>query len=189
MRAIRGWVLMSGLLAFTASTAAVGAPAPQVLGTFGHWTAFSDGKGDSKLCYIASAPTKKEGKYTNRGEAAVLVTHNLADKTFDVVSVVAGYEYKAGDDVLTQVDEKKFTMFSKGDRAWNSDGATDRAMVAAMKRGNRMIVIGTSSHDTRTTDTYSLAGFTKAYQEIGKACPAPAKPKAQVKPEKKPEKK
>ena len=104
-----------------------------------------------------------------------MVTHNLSDGSFDVVSIVAGYEFKPDEDVLAQVDSKKFTMFSKGDRAWNAEGKDDQAMVAAMKRGRNLLVIGTSSRDTRTTDTYSLSGFTKAYQAIGKACPRPKK--------------
>ena len=181
-----GWYLVPALAVLAAGIPAR-AEAPDVLGTFGHWTAFAEGQGGSKLCYMASAPVKKEGKYSSRGEAAVLISHNLADKTFDVVSVVAGYDYKPEEDVLVQIDEKKFTLFSKGERAWASDGATDKAMVAAMKRGNQLIVIGTSSRGTRTTDDYSLSGFTKAYVAIGKACPeAAAKPaKAESKPEKK----
>ena len=39
-----------------------------------------------------------------------------------------------------------------------------------MKKGNRMVVKGTSSRGTLTTDTFSLKGFTKAYGAIGKAC-------------------
>jgi len=182
-----GWVFALALAAAAAGGAARAAEPPEVLGTFGAWTAFAEGQGATKLCYMASSPVKKEGKYTSRGEAATLVSHNLADKTFDVVSVVAGYDYKADEDVLAQVDEKKFTMFSKGSRAWTSDGATDKAMVAAMKRGTRLIVVGTSDRGTRTTDTYSLIGFTKAYQAIGKACPqAGGKPaKAEAKTDKK----
>ena len=144
---------------------------PEVLGTFGEWTSFAEGNDKAKLCYAASAPIKKEGKYTSRGDTAVLVTHNLGDGSFDVVSVVAGYDYKSNEDVLAQVDSTKFTMFTKGDRAWNADGNDDRKMVTAMKRGRNLIVIGTSSRGTRTTDTYSLIGFTKAYNAISKACP------------------
>ena len=165
-----GWLLVPALAVLAASAPARG-EGPEVLGTFGQWTAFAEGQGGSKLCYMASAPVKKEGKYSNRGEAAILVSHNLADKTFDVISVVAGYDYKAEEDVLAQVDEKKFMLFSKGDRAWASDAATDKAMIAAMRKGNQVTVVGTSNHGTRTTDGYSLAGFTKAYEAIGKACP------------------
>ena len=42
--------------------------------------------------------------------------------------------------------------------------------MAAMKGGKAMVVKGTSSRGTLTTDTYSLAGFTAAYAAIGKAC-------------------
>jgi len=161
---------------------------PGALGTFGDWTAFAEGSGATKLCYAASAPVKKEGKYTNRGEAAILVTNNLGDRTFDVVSIVAGYEYKQGEDVLVQVDEKKFTMFSKADRAWNSDATADKAMVTAMKKGNKVTVVGNSTRGSRTTDIYSLDGFGKAYDAIRKSCPQagekvakPAKPKSEKK--------
>ncbi len=149
------------------------ADAPEVLGTFGEWTSFAEGNDKAKLCYAASAPIKKEGKYTSRGDTAILVTHNLGDGSFDVVSIVAGYEYQANEDVLAQVDAKKFAMFSKGDRAWNAENKDDQAMVAEMKRGRSLLVIGTSNRGTRTTDTYSLTGFTKAYEAIGKACPRP----------------
>lgn len=166
----------AGILMAGPSWAADPAPdSPEVLGTFGEWTAFAEGNDKTKLCYAASAPIKKEGKYTSRGDTAVLVTHNLNDGTFDVVSVVAGYDFKADEDVLTQVDAKKFTMFSKGDRAWNAESKDDKTMVAEMKRGNHLLVIGTSTRGTRTTDTYSLSGFTKAYQAISKACTRPKK--------------
>jgi len=39
-----------------------------------------------------------------------------------------------------------------------------------MKGGNRMVVYGTSSRGTKTTDTYSLSGFTAMKKRIDKAC-------------------
>lgn len=177
--------LASVLAALAMAAPVTAADSPEVLGTFGDWTAFAEGQGASKLCYAASAPVKKEGKYSNRGDAAVLITNSLGDKTFDVVSVVAGYDYQPGQDVLAQVDERKFNMFSKGDRAWNSDTATDKAMVAEMKKAGKLTVVGTSNKGTRTTDTYSLSGFAKAYEAIVKACPEGAKAaKTETKPKK-----
>ncbi len=181
-------IFLLALVAIMFANQAVAEP-PGALGTFGDWTAFAEGSGASKLCYAASAPVKKEGKYTNRGEAAILVTNNLGDLTFDVVSIVAGYEYKQGDDVLVQVDDKKFTLFSKADRAWNIDATTDKAMVTAMKKGNKVTVVGNSTRGSRTTDIYSLDGFGKAYAAIRKSCPqagekaakTPAKPKSEKK--------
>jgi hypothetical protein len=41
-----------------------------------------------------------------------------------------------------------------------------------MKAGTRMIVTGISDKGSKTTDTYSLSGFTAALNAIGRACPA-----------------
>jgi invasion protein IalB len=46
----------------------------------------------------------------------------------------------------------------------------DKALVDAMRAGKTVMVKGTSSRGTETTDSFSLGGFTKAYAEIGKAC-------------------
>ncbi|MDX1424550.1 MAG: invasion associated locus B family protein, partial [Kiloniellales bacterium] len=46
----------------------------------------------------------------------------------------------------------------------------DQAIVKAMRAGSSMVVKGTSSRGTVTTDTYSLLGFSKAYAAISKAC-------------------
>jgi hypothetical protein len=54
--------------------------------------------------------------------------------------------------------------------AWAPDETADRALVQAMAAGRQMVVRGTSSRGTLTTDTYSLSGFTRAHQEINRAC-------------------
>jgi hypothetical protein len=43
-------------------------------------------------------------------------------------------------------------------------------MVAAMRRGNSLVVEGTSARGTVTTDRYSLSGFTAAHNAISRAC-------------------
>jgi invasion protein IalB len=151
--------------------AAIPASAQQKdLGTFGDWQAVSDGSGNKRLCYIGSSPKKKEGKYTTRGDVHFLVTNRPADKVKGEVSVAAGYVYKDGKDAEAEVDGKTFKLFSRGENAWAYDAGSDKAMVAALKAGKQMIVRGTSSRGTETTDTYSLSGFTAALAAIDKAC-------------------
>ena len=43
-------------------------------------------------------------------------------------------------------------------------------MVNAMAKGSKMVVKGTSSRGTPTTDTYSLMGFMAARRAITQAC-------------------
>jgi invasion protein IalB len=140
------------------------------LGTFGDWTAVVDGSGSKRLCYVGSEPKKSEGKYTSRGNIHLLVTHRPADKVTGEVSVTTGYTYAEGKDAEVDIDGKSFKLFTRGSNAWAYDVAADRELIAAMKAGRTMVVRGTSSRGTLTTDSYSLAGFTAAMNAIDKAC-------------------
>ena len=59
---------------------------------------------------------------------------------------------------------------SQKDRAWAKDADDRQALVDAMRKGTSLVVQGTSARGTETTDTYSLMGFSKAYEAIGAAC-------------------
>jgi hypothetical protein len=152
-----------------AMAAASSFAAQQTLGSFQDWTAFSDGS-ERRMCYIGSVPKKKEGNYTVRGETYVLATHRPGEKVFGEVSVEAGYTYKSGSEVEVNVDGQIFKLFTQGGNAWAYDEKADRALVEAMRAGRQMVVKGTSTRGTLTTDTYSLAGFSAALQSIDNAC-------------------
>ena len=141
------------------------------LGTFGDWTAMVDGSSaNKKLCYIGTTPKKAEGNYTTRDDVHMLVTHRPAEKVHGEISITTGYTYREGKDVEVNIDGKTFKLFTRGDNAWAYDSAADRAIVAAMKAGQKMTVRGTSRRGTVTTDTYSLSGFSAALAAIDKAC-------------------
>lgn len=148
----------------------------QQIGQFGNWSAFVDKEKGNKLCYVGSIPEKQEGKYTSRGRTYVLVTIRPKESPLGVVTVEAGYRYRPDSKVRIDIDGQTYELYTrnrksdgKGD-AWAFGDDGDKALVAAMKRGKEMVVKGTSSRGTLTTDTYSLIGFTKAYEAIAKAC-------------------
>ncbi|MCG8510396.1 MAG: invasion associated locus B family protein [Rhodospirillales bacterium] len=138
---------------------------------FNDWYAFSDIENGKTVCYMASLPQKSEGKYTQRGDTYILITHRPAEKTIGEISVRAGYTYKKGSETEARIDSNRpIKLLTNGGFSWARDVKTDRAMVAAMKAGGTLIVKGISSRGTLTTDTYSLKGFTAAYNAISKAC-------------------
>lgn len=145
------------------------AQAPQLIGEFRDWAAYTYEEGQAKVCYIASQPKKDEGKYTRRGDIWTLVTHRVPSGGVGVVGIIAGYEYKKDSEVVVDIGGTTFRLYTSGDKAWARD-ADDRALVGAMKAGRTMVVKGTSWRGTKTKDTYSLLGFTRAYHAIGKAC-------------------
>ncbi len=137
---------------------------------FGKWTAYYFIENGQKVCYMTSAPVTDAGNYTQRGQIAAFITHWPSKTSKDVFSYVAGYTYKKDSDVTITVGGQKFSLFTQGEMAWASDEATDKRLISAIKRGSNMIVKGTSSRGTLTTDTYSLDGSTAAYNAITAAC-------------------
>lgn len=168
--------LIRSLLFLTVSLAAwsvtpVQAQTLEELGGHGKWTAYSFKDDGNTVCYMASAPTKQRGDYKKRGEPYALVTNRPARKTKGEVNFVAGYTFKDDAPVIVTVNTKKFELFTTDDRAWSPDAKTDASLVESMIRGSNMTVVGVSSRGTKTTDTYSLSGFTATKKLVDRACP------------------
>ncbi len=142
----------------------------KMIDSFGDWEAFRESDGGKAVCYAGSQPKKASGKYKKRGEAYVLVTHRPAEKSIGVVSIKAGYTYQKASEVDISIGDATFRLFTDAGHAFAYDDKADKSLIEAMIRGAKMVVKGTSSRGTRTTDTYSLKGFTAAYRTIGKAC-------------------
>ena len=136
------------------------------------WGAYRYDNDGSRICFVSSVPTKSEGKYDpkNRGDIRVFVSHGPGKAERDVVQVIAGYRYKPQSDVTLTIDGKKFKLFTLEDRAYAESEEDDRRIIVLMKRGSKMTVVGTSSRGTKTTDSYSLSGFTKTKAVIDKTC-------------------
>lgn len=166
----------AAICTFAAALAGAGGPAlaqdSAWLETFDDWSAFAYEEDGNKVCYISSEPIKKEGKYKQRGNVYALATHRPAENIAGQISIVAGYTHKADDVVEVAIGKTSFKLFTDQDIAWTFEDKDDKAMVVAMKRGATMVVKGTSSRGTLTTDTYSLKGFTAAYNKISEACGA-----------------
>ena len=161
-------ILALGILTQTGPAQAQGT---ERLGDFGDWSSFRFMEDGNPACYMASQPKKSEGQYKQRGEIYALVTHRPSEDRRNEVSFVAGYTFKKDSSVSVKIGSKTTKLFTQADTAWAADKETDEGLVKQMVRGNRMVVKGTSTRGTLTTDTYSLKGFTKAHQAIDKACP------------------
>ncbi|NCB50029.1 MAG: hypothetical protein EOM53_05080 [Alphaproteobacteria bacterium] len=141
------------------------------LGTYSDWSAYSYQDKDGKVCYVFSNPKKSEGKYTRRGDVFLMITQRPKMKMYDVFNVTAGYIYKSKTEASIKIDAKPaFPLFTYEEQAWTNTSKMDKRLVSAMKSGNIAVVEGTSSRGTLTTDTFSLKGFTKAYNASKKAC-------------------
>lgn len=144
--------------------------APKKIGDFGDWTAYTFMEDGNRVCYMASQPKKDEGSYSRRDEIFALITNRPAEGSKNVFSYIAGYPYKGGSDVTVSFGDQKFTLFTQDDTAWAPDAATDNQISEMVRKSSKMIVKGTSSRGTATTDTFSLSGSGAAYDAISKEC-------------------
>lgn len=140
------------------------------LGDSQGWEAFADNAKGGKICYLIGKPSKTEPASAKRSAVAAHVTHRPGERRTNEVSFDAGYAFKEGTDADLAVDGKTFSLFTSKDTAWARDAATDKQVVEALAKGRQAVITGTSTRGTKTTDTYSLAGFSQALGEIDTAC-------------------
>lgn len=159
-------------LALVLSFVAIAAMAaqPRFLEAYGAWDTYAYTENGSKVCYMASRPTKDEGNYSRRGEIFAYITHLPGQDQRDVFSYVTGYPYKAGSQAEITIMGQKIPLLTQDDKAWTLDPAIDGKLAGFIQKGNNMIVRGTSSRGTKTKDTFSLKGSGKAYARITKEC-------------------
>jgi len=140
------------------------------LAKFNDWSAFAEGEGKNLACMAVSKPKKAEGNYSRRGDVFAIVTHLPGQNKWNEFSIVAGYNFQPNSNPDVTIGDMKFQLFTSGSRAWSFSPSEDEKIVKFLKNSMKMKVVGTSSRGTITSDTYSLVGFSKAYQKINEAC-------------------
>ena len=151
-----------------------GASAQDALSSSGAWFAYTYYEDGKLTCYMYSQPIKQKGNYKKRGDPHIMVTRRRGSEVVEEVSVTSGYPYKETTKikVVLKIDGSDIQFgIIRDEHAWADDANEDKAVVKAMKRGNKLTVRGTSRKDTYSLDTYSLKGFTKTHKAIVRACP------------------
>lgn len=161
---------LTALALGTLAVAPAAAQTPKFISTQRDWTLYDVQAANGHTCYIASEPKKQEGTYKQRGNPAVLVARLPGDPPSEQVSVQPGYTFKKGSGVQLTVDGRRFDLFTQGEHAWTRTDGDDKALIEAMKNGSSLVIKGTSSRETTSSDTYSLNGFTAAWQAMRDAC-------------------
>ena len=139
-------------------------------------TAYSFEKGkwtfvkDDEYCYIGSIPIETDlPKEKKRGDTYILV-YKMVGNQDPVIQVEAGYNYKLNKEIIIKIDNTNYKFYTTedvSDSAWTND---DAKVIFAMKKGLELMICGESSRGTITNDTYTLKGFTSAFDQLTKDC-------------------
>ena len=123
-----------------------------------------------EYCYVGSLATETDlPSDKKRGDFYVLVYKNIGNPD-TVVQIEAGYSYKVPSDIIASIDKGEYKFYTTEDlptAAWTEEAAK---VVFAMKKGLELKVTGESSRGTVTVDTYTLNGFTAAYNKLTEDC-------------------
>jgi hypothetical protein len=163
-----------GALVLAGGTAAAQTGPSELLGTFQNWSAYTNGSGAQKTCYVLAKPQASLPRKAKRDPIYFLISDWPGRRAKNEAEIVPGYRFKEGSTVTAQVGKDKFTFFTKNDSddgtAWVQDVNDEAKLVEAMTRGSNVEVSGTSMRGTVTKDTYALGGLEQALDRIHSTC-------------------
>ncbi len=147
----------------------VKAAGPLAIGTFDDWTAATDQEAGQTICYAFTRARNSKPALPGRGDVVMTVTERPSGR--DAVAISAGFPFPANATAKLAVENDSFDLYTSQRSAFARDG---RAAVRAMEHGKQAVMHAPGPKDAGVTDTFSLRGFTRAYEAIVKRCP-PAK--------------
>lgn len=150
-----------------------GAFAATSLGTFTHWTAWTDTDQGAKICYIASNPQTREPTQLNHGDIAktfLIVTIRPTNR--NEVAVIVDFPISTTNaNASASVDGRSYPMVTEGRSGWLASIEDEAGFVGAMRAGTALQVRITSGAGNNTVHTYSLSGVTAALNRAAQECP------------------
>ena len=121
-------------------------------------------------CYIGSSPIEiniPEGK--KRGDTYILV-YRINKNPEAIVQIEAGYPYDQQKTVEVKIDKSLYKFSAEDETPETAWTEKDKEVIYAMKKGIKLTVTGISKKGTKTIDTYTLNGFTLAFNKLSKNC-------------------
>lgn len=160
-------------LCLCAALPAAAEPA-NLLGVFGNWSAYTTGTGSNLTCYALSRPRASRPAGAKRGAIYLMVSDWPSRKVKSEPQIIYGYQGKEGAPAALGVGSDRFTFFirnnAKEGSAWLQQLSENNRLITAMQEGVSAVASGTSARGTKTSDTYSLAGFNDAMAKVHAAC-------------------
>jgi hypothetical protein len=135
----------------------------------GEWGIYVAGTGKQKYCYAATSPKERKPDL-QRDPAYLYIINRPAENVKNEITIVLGFPAKAGSTAKAEIGSASFDMTPKGKEVWMDNAAKETQMVAALRKGQKLVLKTTSQRGNVTTDTYVLTGLDKALERVAKEC-------------------
>ncbi len=106
----------------------------------------------------------------NRGDILFMVFFRPEVGVKGQLGFTGGYPFAPDSTVNLDIGGQGYELFTEGEWAWPASEADDAKIITAMKRGSKAVTTARSARGTKTTDTFSLLGFTAAVEEAEARC-------------------
>lgn len=134
------------------------------------WSSYRHKAEKDTTCFAVTQPKDSEPKGAKRGDIFLYISYWPSDKVTEQVMLRLGYPIKDNTAVSAAIGSETFSFDPKDDKAFIQDSDTEKKFVAALKKGEKLVVKGTSKKGTETTDVYSLFGVSAALKQAEEAC-------------------
>lgn len=143
---------------------------PNLVGSYGDWSAYVALNSRDRTCYALSQPKDRQPAALKRDPAYVFISTRPLENIKNEISVIMGFPLKEGGDASATIGDASFDLLAKGPSAWIKNAAEEKQFVDALKKGAKLTVKAASVKGNVTTDTYSLSGLSQALERIAKEC-------------------
>ncbi|WP_305970178.1 MULTISPECIES: invasion associated locus B family protein [unclassified Mameliella] len=165
-----------GALALVLSAAAAGAQDSSTarVDAMTDWSVFEEET--PRECWAVTtykeSVNTKDGRVVavTRGEILLMVFFRPEAGVSGQVAFTGGYPFADGSTVNVVIGDSEFELYTEGEWAWPATPQDDTRIITAMKRGADAVITAVSSRGTTTKDTFSLLGFTAAFEDAEARC-------------------
>lgn len=163
---MRGLIaIATGLALFATAVPALAQQATKI-GQHNAWGTYSYKAATGKVCYVLTVPTDKQPPTLDHGDMFFFVSQRPGQQVSYEPQFIAGYAFQQNSKAVVTIDNKSFSMFTKGKSAWVENAAEEPVLIAAMKTGKDMKVTAKSGRGNPTSYVFSLKGISAALQSI-----------------------
>ena len=173
---------------------------PDFVGAYGDWKVYHTGSGKGRICYLLAEPKSRDPADAKLEKAYAFISERPAERVRNEVSFVMGFEVSAAAEAKDKkaaaeakdkkkdkkpkkdetsetaaptvtIGESDFDLVPKGNDLWVKNAAEESRVIDEMRKGAALVIKAASHKGRKTTDTYSLTGFSQAVDKALKDCP------------------
>lgn len=142
----------------------------KLVASFGDWGAYTATSGRSKMCYALSEPKSRAPANLKDTKAYLFVSFRPAEKVKNEVAAVLNFKTKEKGEGSLVIGDSTYSLITMGENAWVRQPNDEAAAIGAMTRGGTLTLQALSARGNKTTDRYSLAGFSQALERARSDC-------------------